>query len=170
MSDGSTKPAGRGTNNPYVAALGDMDVMRALADTPERIRSLVERLTPAQFAHSYEPGKWTAAQLLVHLAQVEMAFSLRVRMAITSDTYVVQPFEQDDWLVREPAMPGLDAFRGYYAMRQFNLPLYRSLTPAELRKPLTHPERGALLVESVLETLAGHERHHLPHFEIIARS
>jgi hypothetical protein len=170
MSPERTPPIGRWKDNPYGADLGDMDVMRALADTPERLRSLAERLTPAQFARSYAPGKWTAAQLFVHLAQVELTFSLRVRMALTSEAYVVQPFEQDDWLVREPAMPGLEAFRGYYAMRQFNLPLYRSLTPAERRRGLTHPERGPMVVEWILESLAGHERHHLPHFEAIAKS
>jgi uncharacterized damage-inducible protein DinB len=170
MSDDRRTPAGRWKDNPYAADLGDMDPMRALADTPERLRSLAERMTQDQFARSYAPGKWTAAQLFVHLAEVELAFSLRVRMAVTTDDYVVQPFDQDAWLAREPDIPGLDALRAYYAMRQFNLPLYRSLTPAERRRRLTHPERGAMLVEWVLEHLAGHERHHLPHFEAIVRS
>jgi hypothetical protein len=169
MSDGRSRPIARWKDNPYAADLGDMDTMRALADTPERLRALAERMTPAQFARSYAPGKWDAAQLFVHLAQVELAFSLRVRMAVTSDAYVVQPFEQDAWLTREPAMPGPEAFRAYYAMRQFNLPLYRSLTTDERRRALTHPERGPMIVEWILESLAGHERHHLPHFEIIAK-
>jgi len=170
MSDQQAEPIERWKDNPYAADLGDMDVMRALADTPERLRSLAERMPPAQFARSYAPGKWTAAQLFVHLAQVEVAFSVRVRMALTSGAYVVQPFEQDDWLVREPAIPGLEAFRGYYGLRQFNLPLFRSLTPADLRRTLTHPEQGPMILAWVLETLAGHERHHLMHLEIIARS
>jgi len=170
MSDERAAPIERWKENHYAADLGDLDVMRALADTPERLRSLAERMTPAQFAHSYAPGKWTASQLFVHLAQVELAFGLIVRMAVTSDAYVVQPFDQDDWLVREAAIPGLEAFRGYYALRQFNLPLYRSLTPAERRRPLTHPEHGPMIVQWILESLAGHERHHLPHFEVIAKS
>jgi hypothetical protein len=168
MSDERAMPIERWTDNPYAADLAGMEVLRALADTPERLRSLAERMTPAQFARSYAPGKWTAARLFVHLAQVELAFSLRVRMAVTSNAYVVQPFGQDEWLVREPDIPGPDAFRAYYAMRQFNLPLYRSLTPAERRRTLTHPERGPMIVEWILESLAGHERHHLPHFEAIA--
>ena len=169
MSDERSAPIERWKDNPYAADLGDMDVMRALADTPERLRSLAERMTPAQYARSYAPGKWTAAQLFVHLAQVELAFSLRVRMAVTSHDYVVQPFDQDTWMAREPVVAGLDALRGYYAMRQFNLPFYRSLTIDERRRPLVHPERGPMIVEWILESLAGHERHHLPHIEIIAK-
>jgi hypothetical protein len=170
MSDRHAAPIERWKDNPYGAALGDMDVMRALADTPERLRSLADRMTPEQFARSYAPGKWTAGQLFLHLAQTELAFNMRVRMAITTDAYVVQPFDQDAWLLREPPVAGLDAFRGYYAMRQFNLPLYRSLTPAERRRPLFHPERGGMVVEWILESLAGHERHHLAQIELIAKS
>ena len=168
MSDRHEGPVERWKHNPYGAALGDMDVIRALADTPERLRSLAERMTLQQYAQSYAPGKWTAGQLFLHLAQTELAFCMRVRMAITTANYVVQPFDQDTWLQREPLVAGIDAFRGYYTMRQFNLPLYRSLTPAERRRPLTHPERGPMLVEWILETLAGHERHHLKHVEAIA--
>ena len=170
MSDRHESPIERWKDNPYGAALGDMDVMRALADTPERLRSLAERMTLEQHAQSYAPGKWTAGQLFLHLAQTELAFNVRVRMAITTANYVVQPFDQDAWMAREPLVTGIDAFRGYYALRQFNMPLYRSLTPPERRRQLTHPERGPMLVEWILETLAGHERHHLAHIEIIAKS
>ena len=147
-----------------------MDVMRALADTPERLRSLAERLTPAQFARSYAPGKWTAAQLFVHLAQCEFVFGSRVRMALTQDGYAVQPFDQDAWLLREASADGRVAFRAYYALRLLNMQLFSTLSPDDRRRPLTHPERGPMIVEWILESLAGHERHHLPHFEAIAGS
>jgi len=154
--------------NPYAADLGDADVMTALRDTPERLREIVERLTPAQMASSYAPGKWSAAQLLVHLAQCEFVFGDRVRMALGQEGYVVQPFEQDVWLAREASTDGLTAFRAYYAARQMNLGLFTSLTDAERERAFTHPERGPMHVEWILETLAGHERHHLPHFRTIA--
>lgn len=168
MSESQAGPVPRWTDNPYGKALGDRDTMRALADTPERLRAIAERMTPAQFAGSYAPGKWSVQQLFLHLAQTELAFSMRVRMAITSEGYVVQPFDQDDWLRREPESGGLDAARAYYALRQFNLPLYRSLTPAERARRLHHPERGDMHVEWILESLAGHELHHLAHVETVA--
>jgi len=168
MSEQKDVGVKRWKGNPYGKALGDRNTMMALADTPERLRALAERMTPAQFASSYEPGKWTAEQLFVHLTQTELAFSMRVRMALSSEGYVVQPFDQDEWMRREPLSGGLEAARAYYAMRQFNLPLYRSLTPAERARPLHHPERGDMHVEWILESLAGHELHHLTHIETIA--
>ena len=159
----------RWTGNPYAADLGGRDLMMALVETPEQVRTLVEAMTPAHFARSYAPGKWSAARLLLHLAQCELVFNLRVRMALSADGYVVQPFDQDAWMSRDPQADGPEAFRAYYALRQFSLPLYRSLTPDELARPLTHPEYGGMVVQWVLESLAGHELHHLRHMETIAK-
>lgn len=170
MSDAQAPAIERWKDNPYATDLGDMDVMRALRETPERLRALAERMTPEQFARSYAPGKWTAAQLFVHLAQCEFVFGSRVRMAVTHEGYVVQPFDQDAWLLREAGTDGRVAFWAYYAMRHLNLQLFATLGPDERRRALTHPERGPMIVEWILESLAGHERHHLPHFEIIAGS
>ena len=169
MSDEQARPVERWKDNPYAADLGDMDVMAALREGPARIKAIVGGLTPAQMASSYAPGKWTAAQLLVHLAQCEFVFGSRVRMALTQDGYTVQPFDQDAWLRREAGTDGQVAFWAYYAMRHLNLQLFAALTTEERRRAFTHPERGPMIVEWILESLAGHERHHLPHFEAIAR-
>jgi DinB superfamily len=169
MSEERVTSIERWKDNPYAADLGDLDVIKALTEGASRIRAIVDQLTPAQMAASYAPGKWTAAQLLVHLAQCEFAFGSRVRMALTDDAYVVQPFDQDAWLLREAGTDGRVAFWAYFAMRHFNLQLFTTLSPEDRRRPLTHPERGPMIVEWILEALAGHERHHLAHFEIIAQ-
>ena len=167
-SPSGSQPVERWKDNPYGAALGDRDVIQALGDTPERLRRIAERLTSDQFGLSYATGKWTAAQLFLHLAQTELAFGARVRLALTTDSYVVQPFDQDTWMRREPIASGKEVCRAYFALRQFNLPLFRSLTPDEWARTFHHPERGEMRVGWILETLAGHELHHLQHFEAIA--
>lgn len=159
----------RWADNPYGSALGDADVMLALADTPDRLKVIIDRLTPEQMASSYAPGKWTATDLIVHLAQCEFVFGCRVRMALAQDAYTVQPFDQDVWLRRETHVNGRVAFEAYVAARRMNLALFTSLTPAERARTFLHPERGEMRVEWVLELMAGHERHHLPHFETIGR-
>ena len=168
MSDDQARPIERWKDNPYAADLGDMDVMTALTDGAARLHAIVEQLTPAQMASSYAPGKWTAAQLFVHLAQCEVVFGERVRMALSQEGYIVQPFDQDAWLLREAGTDGRIAFWAYYAMRHLNLQLFSTLSTEDRRRSFTHPERGPMIVEWILESLAGHERHHLPHFAIIA--
>jgi hypothetical protein len=153
--------------NPYAASLGDRDWLEALAETPGRIRALVDAIGPAGLSKSYAPGRWSGRQLLVHLAQVELAFGVRARMALTAERYVVQPFDQDLWMAREPIVePGV-AMAAYQGLRDVNLALFRTLTADERLRPLEHPERGRMTLEEIPAMLAGHELHHLKHFEAI---
>lgn len=154
--------------NPYAADLGTRDYLTALSTTPARIRDLVSRMTPDDLARSYAPGKWTAAQLLMHLAQAELAFGVRMRMALTADDYVVQPFDQDRWMTLEAHVDTPASLAAYESLRALNLALFRSLTPEDRARSFMHPERGRMTVDEIPALLAGHELHHVPHFEAIA--
>ncbi len=151
--------------NPYEHDLGARDVLTALRETPERIRALVGGMSPADFKRTYGEGKWTVGQLLTHLAQAEVIFAQRIRMALTTPGYVVQPFDQDKMMAREAGSGGGEAFDAYYALRRWNLVLYRTLSREERERRFTHPERGEINVEDLLVTTAGHELHHLAQLE-----
>jgi hypothetical protein len=153
--------------NPYAASLGDREALGVLAETPARIRALVMEMAPADLLRAFAPGKWNARQLLVHLAQTEMAFGVRARMALTTAGYVVQPFDQDSWMQREPEVDAAVALAAYEGGRALNLSLFRSLTATERARTFTHPERGQLTLADLPAMLAGHELHHLRHFEAI---
>jgi hypothetical protein len=154
--------------NPYAASLGSRDVLSVLADTPERIRMLVTTMGPSGVARSHAPGKWTVQQVLVHLAQVELAFGVRARMALTTSEYVVQPFDQDRWIALEPPADAATALAAYEGLRALNLALFRSLTPEQRTITLMHPERGRIDVWEIAASLAGHELHHLGQIEAVA--
>lgn len=139
-----------------------------MADTPARIRKIVEALGPDRVSRGYAPGKWNARQLLIHLSQTELAFGMRARMALTTDAYVVQPFDQDRWLATDATATADMALAAYEGMRALNLALFRGLSPEQRRRAFTHPERGRQSVQDIAVMLAGHELHHLPHFEAIA--
>jgi hypothetical protein len=154
--------------NPYQADLAGRDAVSALGETPGRIQAIASKMTDADLARSYAQGKWTAAQLLVHLAQAELALTVRARMALTQPGYVAQPFDQDRWLEKEGSSDGRAALAAYLAMRQLNLQLFANLSAADRAATFRHPEHGDLTVQWLLEMIAGHELHHVPHFEAIA--
>jgi uncharacterized damage-inducible protein DinB len=158
------------TLNPYQADLGTRNPLEALGETPARIQALVAQMNASDLARSYAPGKWTAAQLLVHLAQSELALTNRARMALSEPGYVAQPFDQDRWMARESASDGERALAAYLALREWNLQLFRSLSPADRATGFRHPEYGELTVDWLLAMIAGHELHHLPQFQMIASS
>src|SRR5262245_52752764 len=153
---------------PYTSDLNDRNPLEALADTPNQIRALTERWTSAQFERTYAPGKWTSRQILIHLAQTEMALGTRARMALCSSSYAAQAFDQNQWIVRDGGISGVDALNALLAMSTMNRALFRSLPDADRATPFTHPEYGAISVDWLIHQMAGHQIHHLRQLEQIA--
>ena len=87
--------------NPYEGDLDGRDPVVASRETPAAYSALVGSWAPAKFDRPYAAGKWTAAQVLTHLAQAELMIQPRIRLALTVPDFVVQPFEQDDLLALE---------------------------------------------------------------------
>lgn len=154
--------------NPYAGDLGDRDPYQALGDTPRRIEELVAGWTAAQFERSYAPGKWTARQILVHLAQVELGLSTRARYALAADGYAAQPFDQDAWMPLDAPTDARTALGAYLALRAFNLTMWRRLDEQQRGRRFSHPEFGELNVDWIAAQMAGHDIHHLRQFEAIA--
>ena len=153
--------------NPYGDDLGSADPLKALAETPERIRTLAERWASAQWNASYAPGKWTARQVIVHLTQAELALTARVRFAASQDGYVAQAFSQDDWMPLDDHADGPTALAAYVALRKLNVLMFRHLTPTQRTRRFTHPEFGDLTPEWVAAQMAGHDIHHLKQLQAI---
>lgn len=152
--------------NPYGEALGARKPLDALADTPARIRQRVDGWTAEDFEGSYAAGKWSFRKLVVHLAQTELALTTRARFALATDRYAAQAFSQDDWMAIDHQASARTALDAYTALREFNLAMWRALTPEQLERPFTHPEYGELTVAWVMAQMAGHDLHHLKQFEM----
>lgn len=155
--------------NPYAEDLGTRAPLEALADSADRLRRLVERWSTDDFERSYAPGKWSARQLLVHLAQTELALSTRARFALAQSGYTAQAFSQDDWLAIDASSEAQIALDAYLSLRRLNLVMWRRLTPEQLDRPFSHPEYGDLTVGWIMAQMAGHDIHHLKQLEEIAR-
>ena len=150
--------------NPYASALGDRDPLQALAETPERIRQLVQAWPADRLERSYAPGKWSARQVIIHLAQTEMALPTRARFALAQAGYAAQSFDQDDWAPLDASLDAKTALDAYLAMRKMNVAMFRA---ADCGRTFTHPEYGELTVGWVAAQMAGHDLHHLKQLEQI---
>jgi DinB family protein len=153
--------------NPYADDLGTADPLSALAETPERIRVLVDGWSITEWERSYAPGKWSARQVIVHLAQTELALTTRVRFAASRDGYVAQGFTQDDWLPLDDHADARTALAAYIALRKLNVLMFRNLTPAQRTRPFRHPDYGELTPDWVAAQMAGHDIHHLKQLQML---
>lgn len=140
--------------------------MQVLPLTPHRINDITQQLgeranlVPA-------PGKWSAREIVCHLADCEMAFAFRLRQTLAEDHHVIQPFDQEKWAGNYSAYSLEQALTAFSAARNWNLALLRSLSPAVHSKAVTHPERGAMTFYVIVETMAGHDLNHLGQLEAL---
>jgi len=153
---------------PYTPDLGDREPLAAMRDAVARIGSLVSGWSPAQFERTYAPGKWTARQILIHLAQTELALGTRARMALATPNYTAQSFDQDKWMLREASLSGREAADALVAANGMNRSLFTALSEGDRVIRFSHPEYGALTVDWIIHQMAGHVIHHLAQLEIIA--
>lgn len=153
---------------PYSDLVGTADPLALLTSSPLRIAAIVRSWSSAHWSRSYAPGKWSAAQIVLHLAQDEVAWSCRARLALTEPDYVPHPFEGADWVALESPSDPQVALEAFLSLRQFNLLLYRRLTPEQRSRPFGHPELGHISVDWILHVLAGHDLHHIKHLEAAA--
>ena len=153
--------------NPYAEDLGNRDPLEALGDTPARIRTIVERWGDDHFERSYAAGKWSARQILVHLAQTELALTTRARFALSTPGYVAQAFSQDDWIPIDEAAEARTALEAYLGLRKLNVEMWRRLSKEQYARTFQHPEYGELTVGWIVAQMAGHDIHHLKQIERI---
>jgi len=151
--------------NPYGIDLGDRNARESLHKTPEAIATIVRSLGAGGLSKRTAPGKWTLAEILVHLAQTELALTTRARFALSQADYVSQAFSQDDWMAIDNAAGARVALDTYTTLRQFNLAMWRALTPEQVDRSFTHPEYGDLTVGWIMAQMAGHDIHHLKQFQ-----
>lgn len=149
-----------GMPTPYAQYVGDRDPVAVLESSLSDYRRTVAALSSTAWNTPWSPGKWTLGQIMVHVAQWEQIFGVRLRGGLFIPGYVAQPWDQDQ-LVREmDAVDGPTAFRAFAGTREMLLALAKSLSPAERAHTFQHPERGLIDVADVLTTIAGHGVHH----------
>ena len=147
--------------NPYNALLQGRHPVEVLASSIDELSNLVCDWPASRYDASFAPGKWTARQILLHLAHVEMIDGVRLRMALAEPDYVVQPFTPDAWVRAEEPASGPDVVAQFHAMRRMNLALWRAVPVDRWRAPFRHPECGTMTLDDLASICAGHELHHL---------
>ena len=155
-------------NTPYSSHLDGRDPLVVMRETIPALARQVEGWSAEQFDQPIAPGKWTVRQVLIHLAQTEMALGTRARMALTKQHFVAQSFDQDRWLAREIFLSGADAVQTFVLLANLNLGLYASLPEADRQIALSHDEYGPMTVDWIIHQEAGHQVHHLKQLKALA--
>jgi hypothetical protein len=145
----------------YSELLAGRDALVVMRENVDAVRSLTRGWDEARFNRAWAPGKWTARQLVTHLAHTELALGYRARMALSTPGYAAQKFNQDDWIARETIITGPEAVAAFAGTSRLNAALFEGLSPADRAVSMSHPEYGSITVDWIVHLLAGHQIHHI---------
>ena len=141
--------------------------LKVLAATPKKLERLIDGVSPAKLRKKPAPDKWSANEVLAHLADVEIVIGWRVRSVLGAPGTPVQAYDQDAWAKAgqyEKRNPK-ESLEQITAVRRANLALYKMLTPEQWKLYGTHSERGQESVEHIIRMVAGHDLNHLRQIE-----
>lgn len=156
------------TLNPYEAFLDGRSIDDILMATPADVAKLLEAMGPGKAYEPPAPGKWSAGEIVAHLADCELVFGFRLRQTLAEHEPTIQPFDQEKWSARYTSVEPKEALAAFTAFRNWNLLLLESLPQGARERKMTHPERGTMTFQSVLETMAGHDLNHMAQLRRIA--
>jgi hypothetical protein len=156
--------------NPYEGFLDGRPIETILASTPNALAEAVGAIGDEHVSISPAPGKWSAAEILSHLADCELVFGFRLRQTLAEEGPTIQPFDQEKWAGTYRGIAAGHALEVFSALRGWNLRLIEVAMPEAATRPAFHPERGAMTFQTIVETMAGHDLNHLGQLRKLAVS
>ena len=152
--------------------LGTRDPREVLRATPEAAERAIAGLSADQLRRPEQPGKWSIAHVLRHLADSEVVWGWRMRLILAQDRPPITGYDQDLWADRlhygeAEAAESLEALR---VLRRDNLQLIDRATREDLERVGVHSERGEESAGYLMRLYAGHDLLHLNQIERIRQA
>ncbi len=125
---------------------------------PDEVASSLQGISSEGLTAHPFPGKWSAAEIVHHLADSEMTAAVRLRRLLVEDAPVIYGYDQDEFAVRlryreREIGPALEAF---HAARATSLQLLKAMTAKDWARQAWHTEGGPYGPERWLELCAAH--------------
>lgn len=114
-------------------------------------------------------GKWSACEIVQHLADSEMNSAIRLRRLLAEDRPVIQAYDQEDYATRfnyneRDFAPALEAFRG---ARATTAQLLSRMSDEDWKREGWHPESGLYSTEQWLKIYAAHAHNHAAQIRLL---
>ena len=128
----------------------------------DEVVAALEGFTPDELNARPLRGKWSACEIVQHLAESEMNSALRIRRLLTEDNPLIPGYDQDAYSTRfahngRDLAPALDTFRG---ARAITVPVITAMTEDDWQQSGTHSESGRYTAGDWLRIYAAHAHNH----------
>ena len=78
--------------------LAGQNPLKVQSATARKLERLIKGAAPAKLRKRPAPEKWSAAEILAHLADAEIVVSWRLRSILGAPGTPIQAFDQDAWV------------------------------------------------------------------------
>ncbi len=143
------------------------DPLDVLRQTPSRIGAMIAARPDADLRWTPTADRWSIAQILAHLADVEIVSGYRIRMILSAPGTPIQAFDQNGW-ARALHYENRDAFASlslFRSVRASLVALLESLDDEALDRFGMHAERGKESVRYLMRLNSGHDLNHVAQIE-----
>ena len=147
------------------------DPIKVQSATAKKLDRLIKGVPNAKLRKRPAPDKWSVAEILAHLADVELVIGWRMRSILGAPGTPVQAYDQNAWVTtghydkRDPRK----SVELHRVVREANLALLKSLSPDQWKQYGQHAERGQESVEHIVRMVAGHDVNHIQQIERILK-
>lgn len=157
-------PVGRFDPTVEVEHAQRADLIDNLAAVPERMRSAVSGLADAQLDTPYRDGGWTVRQVVHHVPDSHLNAYVRFKLALTEDVPTIKTYDEAAWAELPDARAPIDmSLHLLEALHTRWVLLLRSMSEADYRRRINHPEWGLMTAGTLLQLYEWHGRHHVAH-------
>ena len=143
----------------------DRSIRQAMIEQYKRgyteVADAIEGATDAELDARPAPGKWTAREIVHHLADSEMTSAIRMRNLIATDNVAIVGYDQDVFAKRlhydRPIAASLAAFK---AARETTAELLDRLSEGDWTREGSHTEHGRYGMDTWLGIYSAHAHDH----------
>lgn len=136
----------------------------AMSASVQGWQALLAGRTDPELARRYRPGAWTVQQLAHHTADAHFHGLHRLRSGLTTQGYVIQPFDQQAVMaLPDYALPAAQALSLLDSLNRRWVALLRGVDSTEFSRRVVHPAEGEQDLWQLATKHEWHLRHHLAH-------
>jgi uncharacterized damage-inducible protein DinB len=146
----------------YIAKAPDKKVTTSIGSNTKAFKKFLKKIPAKKHHYAYAEGKWTIAELLLHMIDAERVFAYRALRLARLDATPMPGFDENQWAAsaNQTRRRWKNLEEEFFAVRQSTELLFEQLSEKELLFTGTasnHPV-NALAMGYVI---AGHVQHHM---------
>jgi hypothetical protein len=154
-------PASAGPWREFLDTQQRAELIAKYKDGYRVVAHALDGATDAELDARPAPGKWTAREIVHHLADSEMTSAVRLRLLLAEERAAIRPYDQEEFARKlHYDRPIANSLLAFQAARTSTAELLDRLSESDWMKEGTHPEHARYGVERWLEVYANHAHNH----------